>query len=409
MQLIKSLLFLCLFSSSAFGAVGNHYWVGTTNNNFSNANNWALTSGGTGGTATVPSTTDTAIFDGNGLVDLTVDATETIYRLSVTSGYTNKFTFTNNIQLTVCTLGANMTFTASATKGILGSGGTFTSNGVTFTALLSLANGTTTLGDNWTVTGGVAATGGTATVNSNTLNIGGNLTATGAITGTTTLNINGTGTWTGTGVVATNLTINTSGTLTLASGVTIAYKTGTLTYTAGTIVNTGNTLALNGACTFNTNGMSWNNVSVGGGITVTINSLLSISSQLLLTANNTATFAGTTGWTCGTFQWENVNAQSTTLHSGNTYTVTAQIILTGAVGGGAEKIIASTVSGTKAILNYTGPNTGQAVFYASFQDIDASGGNTIWDKLLPGAGTLTRTVNINTYTNTVPIGYGDVR
>ncbi|MBI3083015.1 MAG: hypothetical protein HYY90_01420, partial [Candidatus Omnitrophica bacterium] len=55
------MLGLLLFPASAEAAV--KYWVGGTAGNFSDANRWALTSGGTDYTTT-PGSADVATFDG---------------------------------------------------------------------------------------------------------------------------------------------------------------------------------------------------------------------------------------------------------------------------------------------------------------------------------------------------------
>jgi hypothetical protein len=401
MRLVKSLLvlsILCLFASNAFAVAGYRYWInGGVDSKWSTSGNWSLTSGGTG-TGPVPTNADTCVFDVNGNVDMTADAGSLIcYALRVTSGYTHKFTFTVNIDVQQeLTLGANMTFTASTTKGFrqTSTPATWTSNGVTFTGLITFNNAATvTLGDNWTASGGITVSSATV-LNSNTFNIsGGTLTVSAALSGTTALVFGTTGsmTWAGTSSIANNLTINTSGTLTLASGVTIAYKTGTLTYTAGTIVNTNNTLSIPGSATLNTNGMSWNNVTVASGNagTCTLNSLLTISSTLTAT-NEVYTFAGSGGWTCAIFS-NTANALNITLHSGNTYTITTTFTSAGGTIVNPSSYIASTVNGTKASLNYTGAASGLNCIYNNFTDIDASGGNTIWVYV----ATLTRTVNIN--------------
>ena len=74
-SLVVAMLLLvgaCL-AGSARAASTDLYWVGPANGNFSTAANWALTSGGAGGTqAPVPGYT--ANFDGNGLNSCNIDA-----------------------------------------------------------------------------------------------------------------------------------------------------------------------------------------------------------------------------------------------------------------------------------------------------------------------------------------------
>ncbi len=400
MRLIKSFLLvsiLCFFASNVFAVAGNRYFV--VGGNWSSTASWSLTDGGLGGAA-VPTITDTVIFTGNGNFDCTADAgTCTGYSITFQSGYTHKLTCTVNVVPGTggLSLSANMTFTASTTKGFSGTStvsSTWTSNGVTVTVLLTPAGlATTTFGDIWTATGGVFAGGPGITLNSNTLNIaGGTLTALGTVAGTTTIVFGTTGsmTWAGTSTVSNNVTFNTSGTITLASGVTLAYGgTGnTLTYTAGTMVTTNNGFTLAGNCTLNTAGMSFNNLGLFTG-TATLNSALSVTGTLS-DFQNSITWAGSFGWTCGTISNNQYANLTWTLHSGNTYIVTTAFNITGCQGL-SMVFKASTVSGTKALLNYTGTVSGLNILYTNFTDIDASGGNTIWDYV----GVLTRTVNIN--------------
>lgn len=406
MQAIKKLLFisiLCLFANNAFAVAGYRYLVGT--GNYSSTSSWSLLSGGVTG-APVPTATDTVVLDINS-TDLTADAGSlACYAFRCTSGYTGKVTFTVNIDVSQeLTLGANMTFTASTTKGFRAAGsGTWTSNGVVVTVLIqNSVTATTTFNGSWTVNGGVTSAMGTWTLTSNTLNInGGTWIMTGAISGTTTLNIGPTGNvaMTGLGAIGNNWTINTSGTLTLFNGVTNFAATGTptLTYTAGTIVATGSTIALNGSCTLNTNGMSFNNIIYGISGTYTLNSLLTVTGTFGPSTGTgfSPTFAGTAGFNIANLQMlGGGSAKTMTLHSGNTYTVTTSIAIQGTLSNTAQ-VSASTVNGTKAFIDYTGPISGMKVLYANFQDIDASGGNTIWDF---GNSTLSRTVNINASAN----------
>lgn len=173
---------------------------------------------------------------------------------------------------------------------------TLTSGGVTWSRTLTFSGTsiTYTLSGNWTSTGTVTFSGTTATtVNGNTLNIGGNLTVASAatISGTTTFNFNGTGTWnaSGGGVIRNNTTVNTAGTLTI--GTNIYYDTGTLTYTAGTVTTTSSTLNIAANTTLATNGISWNNITTSGTITITL------SNNLTLTGN--LTVGGTLAFTLG--------------------------------------------------------------------------------------------------------------
>jgi hypothetical protein len=413
MTRIKSLIFVFVLltcsANSAFAIA--KYEVGS--GNWSSTGIWSLTDGGVTG-APVPSTTDTVFLTVNS-GNVTADAgVLNCYRLSVSSGYTSTMAFTVNVAIGAggVTLGANMLFTASTTHGLSANTGnqTWTSNGVTVPVLITLGGTIVTLGDNWTTTGGVVT--GSGTLNSNTLNInGGAFSGSGTITGTTTINFGPTGspTWSTTGAVSNNITINTTGTLTLGNGVTISFGSAsspTITYTAGTVTNTNNTILFSANATLNTNGMSFNNVnmSASSATVYTINSLLSIAGTLNSPNFTGATFAGTAGWTCAILNFP-CPSKTITLHSGNTYTVTSQIISTG-YGSNFELFNASTAS-SSAYLYFTGDT--QTILFTNFTDISATnggtGGNTLWTLSNPGA-TLTRQANIVAPTNYIPLPCG---
>jgi hypothetical protein len=117
---------------------------------------------------------------------------------------------------------------------------------------------------------------------------------TGGVTGTSAKIIFiGTGTWSQNisagGSYAINTDVSSSGTLTLASN--ISFAGGTLTYVTGGFNPSTFTLTLPLTSTLNTNGMTWNNVTIGsaGGAaqTITLNSNLNVSGSLTLGAGST--------------------------------------------------------------------------------------------------------------------------
>jgi len=183
---------------------------------------------------------------------------------------------------------------------------------------LSISSGTHTLLSNLNVTD-LTILNVTNFVNGFNINVSGNLLCnyiTGSTSGTTIINLIGTGTWSmptlTTGALKLSLVINTAGTITI-SGV-INYNTETLTYTAGTVITTGSTLTCSLSTTLNTNGITWNNVTLNGTATMTLNSnmlvngiltLGSTSGQLTvndyqITASNDVSIAGTIGNVRGT-------------------------------------------------------------------------------------------------------------
>lgn len=358
-------------------------FTGATNANFATATNWSQ------GTKPVAGDGFVTTFNASS-PNCTINAASACNAIDFTL-YTNTITWTNNITVSGAVTFGSGQLGSSTTKGIVyNSSATSTSNGLSIPFLLSFGTFTITLGDNHTTTGGVTTTG-TPTLNSNTLNInGGTLTMTNGMVGTSTLNFGTTGnpTWTGTGSLDLNTTINTSGTLTLSGTVVFGGAgTPTLTWTAGAVTVTSSTLQLTGSCTLATSGMAFNTVQIIGSVTITLNSTLS-ATQLILSGTG-STWAGSAGFNVGTLTQNNTGTFSTVLHSTNTYTVTTAINITGVVGGVASYSASTTSS--SALLNYSGTTANQNILYASFTDINASGGNTLYDYI---GGTLTRTNNI---------------
>ena len=228
-------------------------------------------------------------------------------------------------------------------------------------------------------------------INGNQVNLGGSLTIGNTVlTGSTLLNINGTGTWSvssGTGSIGVDMTINTAGTFTI-SGQVDFHNGKTLTYTTGTVVTTGSTLNLfnSGNRTFNTSGITWNDVNIKtGAAVITLNSLFSVAGTITSTA--TFSFAGTAGFTCANFTCVTA-AKTITFKAGVTYTVTTALTLTG-VGNSTNRVffVSSTPSSSYFFNLQSGASCN--VQFVSATDADSSGGRVITDV----KGTLLRTVN----------------
>lgn len=217
--------------------------------------------------------------------------------------------------------------TLASTMGVAGSGAllvnttsTLTSNGKAWPNAFTLnGNATYTLADNWNADGLLTVGTNSQTINGFQITASAGLTvATGVVivAGTTNIILDGTGTVTGSNsTLRNNLTINTAGTLTFASGNTFSYNTGTFTYTAGTVVTTGNTFSNNAiAVTLACSGITWNNVTLTGNVTVTLSENLNASglltlvssSQIMTLTGNTINasggvrYGGTTGTSSGT-------------------------------------------------------------------------------------------------------------
>jgi hypothetical protein len=117
--------------------MADRYWIATTQQNITDTTYWSTTSGGSGG-ASVPGTSDKAIFDSNGSGNCYINSSTTVQDLEAQS-YSGGFPLASKKRLTVdggtiCRLGTNVT---QATVTIIDvsnlyfdmSGGSFTLNG----------------------------------------------------------------------------------------------------------------------------------------------------------------------------------------------------------------------------------------------------------------------------------------
>jgi fibronectin-binding autotransporter adhesin len=267
--------------------VATRTWVGTTSTSWGTTTNWLE--------GAVPLSTDDVVIAAVPLNDIVLNTSARVCKsIDFTNFGTRTITFTNTLTVSgSITLISTMVLAGSASL-IAASTGTLTSNGLTFNTNLNLTAqaGVLTLADNWTVTGTLTlGNNSSATrINSNTINVGGNLTMVGATLGTSTtvLNINGTGTWSGNAQLALNTTINTAGTLTISG--TVEYHTNTLTYTAGTISAGTSTLNLGRvATTLACGGMTGSNAFANIGLfaanTVTLTGNLECSGSVTGNSN----------------------------------------------------------------------------------------------------------------------------
>jgi hypothetical protein len=296
---------------------------------------------------------------------LTLAGTSQTYTLGGALSVTGAFTCSGTTLITVATAGNNLTvsgLTTISTSTTFTGAGTVSGAGLTFTTAVTL-----TIASDWTMTGTFTASsvsGNITLTGAHNLNIGGSLTL-GSMTGlsgTATVVLNGTGTWSGGGAgfgVACNLTFNSAGTITVSGSV--YFGTGTLTYTAGTITTTSSTLNLTGACTLNTQGMTWNNISgpTGTSVTITLTSNLVASGSFQPMITGTLTFSG-----AYTVQFGSASL-GCTLVIGGDWTITGgltssgPLVINGAhnfnVSGNLSSSSTNTLSGTATlVLNGTG-------------------------------------------------------
>lgn len=259
--------------------------------------------------------------------NLTVTATAAALSVNFTN-YVGTFTVNSGITLTVGnnTAGGTFTMVAGMTIGAASTGtlvfnaaATLTSGGKVWPGNMTLsitAARTFTLSGAWEVTGNfslLSSTTATATLNSSTLTVRGNVTLgqananSAALIGTTNLILATTTTQTlttlttGTGFISllNPITINASGTVTISTPTTkLAF--GGFTYTAGTVVTTGSTVRWAGSYTLAVNGITWDAVQFGTtSVTITLSQNFNVSGTLTFANNvnfqgsNTINFSGT--------------------------------------------------------------------------------------------------------------------
>lgn len=189
----------------------------------------------------------------------------------------------------VTTTGSTLTVAASTTLNT----SSIIWNDVNFTA-----SSTMTLTSIFIVGGNVIL--GNVSFTTSALHVKGNISTTTSTGSTGTIIINGTGSqsWATAPSIRTNLTINKpSGTLTISG--TVNFNGNTLKYIAGTVDTTGSTLSIatNLVTTLDTNGMSWNNVTISAGTQTllsnfTVNGLLTIGTAATAIGNYTINAAG---------------------------------------------------------------------------------------------------------------------
>ena len=316
---------------------------------------------------------------------------------------------TSTARVVKLVLAMTITTTSGTPILLINSAATMTSNGKTFPYQLQFTGTfTATLIDNWTVTGTLTSLLGTRALNGFTLFIGGGITATGSIGGTTNIVMNGTGTWSGNSGFNNNLTFNTAGTITI-SGIVNYNGTGVLTYTAGTMVVAGSTVNVNLTPTFNTAGMTWNIWQINSTATITLNSLLS-AFQIKYVTNNIVTLSGAFGFTCTEFiatTNSTTTSPSLTLTIGNTYTVTTALKMLNTASGLATNVFIILTSNdvtTKAVFIYNGTAANLTMVCVNPTRIDSSGGNPI--KFYKG--TITDCINWKNVESVTALGYASM-
>ena len=80
--------------------MADRYWLGTTSTSFNNTANWSTSSGGSGG-ASIPTDSDTAIYDANSSANCDLDVNRTLNILKVESGFTRQLVSSASRTITI--------------------------------------------------------------------------------------------------------------------------------------------------------------------------------------------------------------------------------------------------------------------------------------------------------------------
>lgn len=335
-----------------------------------------------------------------------------------------------NITITAAAAAASLTMTgytgtlgASSAETLTVTGGTVTlATGNTISSNITLASGTETWGFGSQVWPGPVTVSSAATItNSNgaaTNTIGGLLTLSGASTlnhnaagdgitmengltiggnetGTATLFITG-GTWSGNFPIASSMTLIPSFANITVSGL-VGYANGTLSYTSSTdtVTTTGSTLQISQP-TLNTNGLTWNIISVTHSGQVALTSALQATTfEVLGSADYPLNFSGAFNQTFANLYLYNPITSGLTFKivTGQTMNVTNSLMMLGDPTQTASLLFESSTT-TNATLNYTGTQANVSIIGMNFTHITATNNLNIWQP-----GTLTSSTGFTSCIN----------
>ena len=390
--------------------MANRYFISGGTGNYNSTTNWSDTSGGAGGFS-VPSASDDVYLDAaSGANTLTINVSSVAKSITCTGfigtlAGSSTFVISGNV-----TLASSMSITYSGIMTI-NANSTFTSNTKIITWHLRFQSNTVTLADDLYFNGNqltLSVASSTATINGNNIYVQGGIitcasnasvvagTSVVRIVGTVSLNATVSNTYSIPIVFdsgANTVTINCSGSNILRLG-----NNGSITYTSG-FVNTSNAnnvflTTSTSNYTFDTNGMTWKNITLESGTkTVTLNSLLRLSGDLVYNSGTIITFAGSAGWETSNFYILTSNNISHTLVSGLEYKVNTYFESIATTSSLKDSLI-SSIPGSKAIFTLAYGAT-QNVGFTNAVDIDSSRGQTIWSY----NGTITTTNNWQAFTS----------
>lgn len=310
---------------------------------------WATSSGGAGG-ASAPTSADDVVFDANsGSGAVTLGSGATCAALTFNSAFAGSMIDggnTFNVYGSV-TLKSGMTFTGAAGDFRMNATADVTTNGVTMPMNFLVVSGTTTLRDNFTVSGFVTISSG-ATLNTNGKTV--------SNTNSIDLTVNGTLTCGASAISVVKLTASSTATLNLDSSTISLTGTGTvITVNASATINAGTstikpTNSSSTAKTLSLAGKTYYNLWVATGSTGTTT----------ITGSNTFNDIKLT------------NASGATLLTSGTTQTATSLTVAGAPGAlitfrAVTASSAATISIASGTIN---------VDYASIKDITATGGAT---------------------------------
>jgi hypothetical protein len=439
-NVVFSFTLFAALASSFSGMAANRYWIAATTANWNSAANWSATSGGAGG-ASVPSTTDIANFDNNGLGNSNIPASVTISGLVINAGYTGTITQSANpITISGAATLAGGSFVGSSSPMTIG--GALTLSGTNFTlpatlnvngAALTYTGGTldplsntstAVFGAGMTITGSVTLNNVifnnttpwamTFTLASGTvLTIDGNM----AMTGTQSLNFSG-----GTIDLLGNLSLSNTGTG--GGGSTVLTFDGTTeqAITGSPTLNESNLPSVNinkasGTLTFpafvSSGGSAWTytagavDVTTNNGTVAFVGNITITGTQTLnnIQFDNSTPWAGTYTIAAGTtitatdMTFSGASSQTFT---GGTIDLQGNLILTNSgTGGGGSTVIAFTGTTAQAITSSLPINEGALPSV----NIDKTSGTLTLPSILTMAGSTwtytTGTIDATTNSSTV--------
>ena len=310
----------------------------------------------------------------------------------IMTNYTGVLTMTNTLTISgTLTLVPGMGTILGTAAIVCNATATLTSGGNVIPSLsLAGTSRTYTLADNFQVgTFGNTSSTTSTILNGNTISISRNATISRTLSGTTNMIYNAPISTTqiincqAINALATQ-TFNAAGSITI-SGYTLGVGS-VLTYTAGTILSVPATSIIAGSCTLNTDGITWNNITLP-----TIASTIVINSTF--TANGTVTstqsiiYSGTSGFDYYNFTSGVNNTRTYTFVSGVNYRIRHSILSVGGTSVSRNTYNSST-PGTKAILTVDQGATID-LQYLNVTDIDSSLGREMYTR----NGVLNNTLN----------------